>query len=73
VKPPGPIGRAGTLASSLAALVRRRRESRKPRVRVRLAHGEARVLAEGEPARERILTLAADLVAEYRKGGRGSL
>jgi hypothetical protein len=73
VKAPRPIERAGSLVSSLLALTRRHRENRKPRVRVRLAHGETRVLAEGEPARERLLRLASDLVGEYRKGSRGYL
>jgi hypothetical protein len=40
-------------------------------VRVRLAHGETRLLPESEPARERLLALASDLVDEYRKGSRG--
>jgi hypothetical protein len=70
---PGPIARARALAGSVAALVRRRREIRKPRVRVRVAHGEARVLAESDPDRERLLALASDLVSEYRKGSRGGL
>jgi hypothetical protein len=67
----GPVARARALAGSLFALVRRRRESRKPRVRVRIAHGETRLLAESDPARERLLALASDLVAEYRRGTRG--
>jgi hypothetical protein len=59
------------LAESLFAVARRRRDNRKPRVRVRVAHGETRVLPEGDPARERLLALASDLAAEYRKGTRG--
>ena len=43
---------------------------RKPRVRVRLAHGETRVLAEGDAGRERLLSLAGELVADY--GGPGN-
>jgi hypothetical protein len=65
------MGRARGLAESLFAVVRRRRDNRKPRVRVRIAHSETRVLAEGDPARERLLALASDLVGEYRKGTRG--
>jgi hypothetical protein len=71
VSAPGPIARARALGGSLVALVRRRRESRRPRVRVRVAHGETRLLAESDPARERLFALASDLVAEYRKDSRG--
>jgi hypothetical protein len=72
MKAPGPIDRVGSLAGSLLGVARRRRESRKPRVRVRLAHGETRVLMEDAPERERLLALASDLVGEYGKGGRGT-
>jgi hypothetical protein len=65
------IRRLGGLAGELAAVVRRRRENRKPRVRVRIAHGEARVLPEEAAARERLLSLASRLVAEYGRPGRG--
>jgi hypothetical protein len=65
------VGRARGLAESLFAVARRRRDNRKPRVRVRVAHGEARVLSDGDPARERLLELASDLAGEYRKGARG--
>ena len=68
---PQPVRRAGGYAGHLLGLVQRRRESRKPRVRVRIAHGEARVLEEGAPTRERLLSLAGDLVSVYGKGGRG--
>jgi hypothetical protein len=61
------------LAGELRAFARRRRESREPRVRVRIAHGEARVLTEGDPAGERLLSLAGDLVSEYGGGERGQL
>jgi hypothetical protein len=63
-------GAAAALAG-LVAVVRRRRERRRPRVRMRLAHGEARVLPDGAPERERLLSLAAELVAEYGRPGRG--
>jgi hypothetical protein len=66
-----PIGRAGKLVHQLLGVVRRRRDSRRPRVRIRLAHGETRVLAEGDAERERLLSLAADLVSDYGGSGRG--
>jgi hypothetical protein len=65
-----PLGRAGRLAREVTAFLRRRRDSRKPRVRVRLAHGETRVLPEGDKGRERLLALAGELVGEYGKGSR---
>jgi hypothetical protein len=68
----GPVKRARGLAESVFAVARRRRDSRKPRVRVRVAHGETRVLTEGDATRERLLSLASDLVGEYRKGARGA-
>ena len=68
----GPVQRARGFAQSVFAVARRRREDRKPRVRVRVAHGETRVLAEGDTARERLMALASGLVAEYQKGTRGS-
>jgi len=60
------------LAQSVFAVARRRSDDPKTRVRVRIAHGETRVLAEGDPARERLMAIASDLVAEYGKGTRGS-
>jgi hypothetical protein len=60
-----PLGRAGALVRQLAAFVRRQRDARKPRVRIRLAHGETRVLDEGDAGRERLLSLAAELVEDY--------
>lgn len=66
-----PLRRAGGYAADLLAFLRRRRESRRPRVRVRLAHGEARVLPEELPERERLLALAEELVDEYGGTGRG--
>jgi hypothetical protein len=67
----GSIKRVSAAAAGLVAVVRRRRESRRPRVRLRLAHGEARLLPEGTPAHERLLSLASELVAEYGRPGRG--
>jgi hypothetical protein len=65
-----PLGRIRSVAGSLAGILRRRRDVRKPRVRLRLAHGETRVLAEGDTGRERLLSLAGELVADY--GGLGN-
>jgi hypothetical protein len=71
VRYPQPVRRAGSYAGSLLALVRRRRENRRPRVRVRIAHGETIVLSEDAPARERLLSLAEQLVGEYGRQARG--
>jgi hypothetical protein len=71
VRYPQPIRRAGSYAAGLLGLVRRRREDRRPRVRVRIAHGETHVLAEDAPTRERLLSLAEQLVGEYGKQARG--
>jgi hypothetical protein len=71
VRYPQSVRRAGSAAGSLLALVRRRREERRPRVRVRIAHGETTVLPEHAPARERLLSLAEQLVAEYGRQARG--
>jgi hypothetical protein len=60
-----PVGRVRSVAGSLTGFLRRRRDGRKPRVRLRLAHGETRVLAEGDAGRERLLSLARELVADY--------
>jgi hypothetical protein len=65
-----PLGRIGGLVGDVSAFLRRRRDSRKPRVRVRLEHGETRVLPEGDKGRDRLLALAGELVGEYGKGGR---
>ena len=45
VKRPG--GRLGGYAEEVAAAMRRRKEVRRPRVRVRVEHGEARLLDDG--------------------------
>jgi hypothetical protein len=68
----GPARRARGLTQNVFAIVRRRSDDRKTRARVRIAHGETRVLAEGDPARERLMAIASDLVSEYGKGTRGS-
>jgi hypothetical protein len=68
MKYPQPVRRAGSVAGDLMAAVRRRRERTRPRVRVRVAHGHTEVLADDKPERERMLSLARELVDEY--GGR---
>ena len=62
MKPPG--GRLGGYAEEVAAALRRRKEVRRPRVRVRIDHGEARLLDDGAPEAERLLTLARELIGE---------
>jgi hypothetical protein len=71
VRYPPVIGRLAGVAAEAGALLRRRRESRRPRVRVRVAHGETRVIAEDAPEHERIRSLAEELVAEHSRSGRG--
>jgi hypothetical protein len=44
--------------------MRRRKEVRRPRVRVRLEHGEARLLDDGSPEAEQLLALARELMGE---------
>ena len=67
MKERGTIGRLGGYAEELAAAVRRRRDTRKPRVRVRLGHGEATVLADDSPVAVRLLDLSQQLVDEERR------
>jgi hypothetical protein len=62
VKRPG--GRLGGYAEEVAAAMRRRKEVRRPRVRVRVDHGEARLLDDGSQDAERLLTLARELMGE---------
>jgi hypothetical protein len=64
------VGQIRSLAGGITGFVRRRRDVRAPRVRLRLAHGETRVLADGDAGRERLLSLADELVADY--GGPGN-
>ena len=59
-----PGGRLGGYAEEVAAAMRRRKEVRRPRVRVRVDNGEARLLDEGTPEAERLLTLARELIGE---------
>ena len=56
------IGRLGGYAEEVAAAMRRRSEKRKPRVRVRVAHGEARVLLDESPEGIRLQTLCQAIV-----------
>ena len=49
--------------------MRRRKEVRRPRVRVRVEHGEARLLADGGPEAERLLALARELIGERAAAG----
>ena len=44
--------------------MRRRKEVRRPRVRVRVQHGEARLLDDGSHEAELLLTLARELIGE---------
>ena len=59
-----PGSRLGGYAEEVAAAMRRRRDVRRPRVRVRVEHEEARVLAEDSPAAADLLVLARDLIGE---------
>jgi hypothetical protein len=70
--PRGTIGRLGGYAEELAAALRRRREIRKPRVRVRIGHGEATLLADDSPVGARLLEMSQRLIDEERGfSGRG--
>lgn len=60
------IARLGGYAEEVAAAVRRRNEKRRPRIRVRVAHGEARVLADGSAEGERLQALCQAIVDEER-------
>ena len=73
MRSPSLVTRLTALAAEATAFARRRRENREPRVRIRIAHGETRVLPEDAPERERILSLAADLASEYESSGHGQL
>jgi hypothetical protein len=60
------IGRLGDYAEEVAAAVRRRNEKRRPRVRVRVAHGEARVLVDESAEAVRLQALCQAIVDEER-------
>jgi hypothetical protein len=64
VSPPRQRRALGGYAEEVAAAMRRRREVRRPRVRVRIDHGEARVLDDASPAAERLLALAREMLDE---------
>ena len=59
-----PGSRLGGYAEEVAAAMRRRREVRRPRVRVRVEHGEARLLDDESRDGERLLALARDLIGD---------
>ena len=59
-----PGGRLGGYAEEVAAAMRRRREVRQPRVRVRVDHSEARLLADDSRTGVDLLELARDLIGE---------
>jgi hypothetical protein len=65
------IGRLGDYAEEVAAAVRRRNEKRRPRVRVRVAHGEARVLGDDAPEALRLLALCQSIMDAERSGAGG--
>jgi hypothetical protein len=60
------IGRLTGYAEEVAAAVRRRNEKRKPRVRVRVGHGEARVLADESPEAVRLQSLCQAILDQER-------
>jgi hypothetical protein len=62
VKRPG--SRLGGYAEEVAAALRRRKEVRRPRVRIRVDQGEAQLLDDRAPEAERLLTLARELIGE---------
>lgn len=63
MKYPG-IARLGGYAEEVAAALRRRRDLRRPRVRVRVDDAEPRVLEDDAPEAQRLLGIARDLVAD---------
>ena len=56
------IGRLGGYAEEVAAAMRRRTEKRKPRVRIRIGHGEARVLPADSQDALRLQALCQSIV-----------
>ncbi len=71
MKQKGTIGRLGGYAEEVAAAMRRRNEKRKPRVRVRVSHGEARVLEDESKEGVRLQSLCQAIVDEERSTVRG--
>jgi hypothetical protein len=72
LKAPKPARRVTDLAGDLLAAARRRQERRKPRVRVRIAHGETIVLAADDATGARLLALARDLAGDYTKAAKSA-
>jgi hypothetical protein len=72
VSRPRQRGRLGGYAEEVAAAMRRRRDVRRPRVRVRVDHGEARILDEGSPAADRLLALAREMLEEREEEAAGA-
>lgn len=58
------IARLGSYAEEVAAAMRRRTEKRRPRVRVRVGHGEAMVLRDESPEAVRLQSLCQSIVDE---------
>jgi hypothetical protein len=58
------IARLGSYAEEVAAAMRRRTEKRRPRVRVRVGHGEARVLRDESLEAVRLQALCQSIVDE---------
>jgi hypothetical protein len=71
VRYPDVVRSLGAAAGDVLAAVRRRSESRSPRARVRMGHGEAKILPADSPAAERLLTLARELVDAYERDATG--
>jgi hypothetical protein len=65
------IARLGGYAEEVAAAMRRRNEKRKPRVRVRIGHGEARVLTDESPEGVRLQSLCQAIIDEERNTADG--
>ena len=65
------ISRFADYAEEVAAAVRRRKETRKPRVRVRVEATEARVLTEGSEEHDRLLAICQALVDQERSAPHG--
>jgi hypothetical protein len=60
------IGRLSGYAEEVAAAMRRRNEKWKPRVRVRIGHGEARVLADDSSEATRLQSLCQSILDQER-------
>jgi hypothetical protein len=69
VRYPDP-SRFGSYATELRTALKRRKQSRKPRVRVRIGHAEPRILNERDAQAPALLGLAREL-ADACGSGRG--